>query len=704
MRSSRPFLPPLSARPAKPAVLWLAALGAVLAAPSPQGALAARAPGAHDAPVGPDLAALRALGARLAARQEAQRTPLYERLRRATEGPQGRLNAEPGLRLVGVDARGRPVFFETHNLNAAKTVQVDRLWPGGASGLELTGANLPGELGLWDGGGVLTTHQEFGGRVAQMDAPSGTNFHATHVAGTMVAAGVNANAKGMSPAAWLQAWEWTNDETEMALAAAAGLLVSNHSYGYLAGWYRDGSGVYYWFGDIEISSDEDPGFGHYGEDVRWWDEIAAAAPNYLIVMSAGNDRDDTGPPVGSIHYYWEPTTSQWTASTATRDPDGGDTGYDTLPYRSAAKNPLVVGAVADLLSGWTAAETVSMAVFSSWGPTDDGRIKPDLVANGISLLSTVNTGDANYGSYSGTSMAAPSAAGALHLVAQQWKAAHDGAAPRAATLKAIAVHTADEAGPAAGPDYMFGWGLLNARAAAQLAAADTLERCVVRELTLASGAADTFHVLSDGSTALIATLAWTDLPGAAVPWSLDPPDLALVHDLDLRLECVASGQVTWPWTLDPSRPSAAAARGDNDRDNVEKLELASPDSGLYRLVVSHEGSLVAPQPYSLAVSGLVASPATAPVVSGLTFAQRRDGSGLVDVVYDLADPDSPTVSITLEVSRDDGRTWDVPVVSVSGDVGSGVPPGLGKTIVWDLGVDLPDAFGTAFRVRVRAED
>ena len=650
---------------------------------------------------GPDsAAALRTLAAGLAARQEARRTPLYRELLAATDGPQGRLNAEPSLRLMGVDERGRPRFYQTHNLNAARTLQVDRLWPGGASGLALTGANPPGQLGLWDGGGVLVGHQEFGGRVVQMDSPSGTNFHATHVAGTLVAAGVNPLARGMSPGASLQAWEWTNDEAEMAGAAAAGLLVSNHSYGFVAGWYRDTSGAYYWYGDVTVDPDEDPGFGFYGDDAQAWDQIAVAAPHYLMVMSAGNDRDDTGPPAGGTYTFWNPATDRWAQSTVPRAADGGATGFDTLPYRAVCKNALTIGAVADIPAGYAIPADVVMTAFSGWGPSDDGRIKPDLVANGVSLTSAVNTTTSSYGSYSGTSMASPNAAGALHLLARLWQEKHAGGTARAATLKAIAIHTADEAGPAAGPDYMFGWGLLNARAAAELIVAAAADSLRVLQRTLADGARDTLLLQTAGAAPLVATLCWTD-PAAAPPaWSLDPPDLLLKHDLDLRLEPVAGGAPILPYVLDPAHPAAPATQGDNVRDNVEQLRLAAPPVGIWRVIVSHKGHLAAPQAWSLVLSGF--APVPEPGVDNVNFAQRRDGSGLVDITYDLAASAGASVTVTLAASADGGATWDLDVSDAQGDVGAGVAPGIGRGIVWNFAAANPGRFGTDFRVRVSA--
>ena len=103
---------------------------------------------------------------------------------------------------------------------------------------------------------MRTTHQEFGGRVTTHDG-AGLSSHATHVAGTMVASGVDASAIGMSNAATLRSYDWNSDTSEMA---AAQLLpqpvsVSNHSYGQISGWIFNffNDGLWVWFGDVAIS-------------------------------------------------------------------------------------------------------------------------------------------------------------------------------------------------------------------------------------------------------------------------------------------------------------------------------------------------------------------------------------------------------------------------------------------------------------------
>ncbi len=80
-----------------------------------------------------------------------------------------------------------------------------------------------------------------------------------------------------------------------------------------------------------------------------------------------------------------------------------------------------------------------------------------------------------------------------------------------------------------------------------------------------------------------------------------------------------------------------------------------------------------------------------PVVSRVQ-AKQREGSRIVDITYDVADPDSPTLTVYLKVSADGGVTWKGPVELVSGYVGRGIVPGSGKRLVWDAGKEMPNQF------------
>lgn len=512
----------------------------------------------------------------------------------------------PDGSLIEIQAlvHGRPVYYLTQNLDAAKTVSANLIWSGGSAGLELSGAGI--KIGEWDGGGVLTTHQELTGRVTQKDSPGSTHYHSTHVAGTMIAAGISNRAKGMAYQATLDAYDWTDDESEAAAAGATGLLFSNHSYSYITGWRYNffNDSRYAWFGDPAISETEDYWFGFYSGSTLDWDQIAWDAPYYLIVASAGNDRNDSGPSAGAQHWVYE--GNDWVLSTVTRDADGGADGYDCIPAgRAISKNSLTVGAVSDITNGYTSPSDVHISSFSSWGPADDGRIKPDITGNGVSLYSCSNSSNLAYLTVSGTSMSSPNVTGSLALLQQHFQNTHQGESMRAATLKALVIHTADEAGAADGPDYAYGWGLLNAKSAADVITEDTAEPDIMLELTLSQNVLFIKKVYSAGTAPIRLTIVWTDPPAASPSDQLNPRTPMLVNDLDLRIVRDSDSQEFFPWHLDVENPAVAATQADNTIDNVEQVLVENPQPGNYTITVNHKGSLQhSEQDFSIIISGL----------------------------------------------------------------------------------------------------
>lgn len=518
-----------------------------------------------------------------------------------------------------------PLFHETNNLGAAQSSRTDRLWPGGSLGLNLNGQRLTlccvngpngsqpffyvTKLGIWDGGAVRGTHQELTGRVTQMDANTTNNNHATHVAGTMIASGEQPSARGMAWAASLNAYDWSNDQSEMATAAAQGLLVSNHSYGLITGWQwgdYDNLGTDRWFWWGGENDTECADFGLYSQQARDWDLIANNAPNYLIVKAAGNDRGQ-GPTAGTTHRVWSNSQGNWVNSNTTRQKDGGTLGYDCISHAGVAKNVLTVGAVQGLTSPYTSPSQVVASTFHGWGPTDDGRIKPDIVAKGVNLYSSIAGSNTDYATYSGTSMASPAVTGTLALIQQRWMELRNQnvsapvAALSSAQLKALVCHTALEAGQP-GPDPVYGWGLLNAEGAVQLMAGigDTT---MLESLSLSNSGNYSRTFYSDGQRPLVLTMAWNDPAAPVSTYTLNNATPVLVNDLDVRLVRNSDGAVFEPYRLVAGQPATAAQTGDNTRDNIEQVRLSTPSAGLYTVQVSHKGALSGNQPQAFALVG-----------------------------------------------------------------------------------------------------
>jgi len=558
--------------------------------------------------------ALRDLANRYAQQLQRQRPQLFYDLLNSQDPAAKALNDDPGIALIRIRSGRTPDYYTIHNLNAAVTISTDHVWPGSGFPLAQTGIGTdPGELGIWDAGLVYRFHQEFGGRITQRDTAS-THYHSTHVAGTMVSAGVVGYARGMSYEAPLDSYDWDEDTIEMALAAAAGMQISNHSYGWTRGWSRNIYGQWYWYGDLDVDSNEDYLFGFYDESSQEYDQVAHDAPYYLIVKTAGNDRSDYGPGIGGDHFHWDDATETWKSGTDYHQEDPF-TQYDTIDQKGVAKNVLTVGAVEDIAGGYAAPGDVIVTDFSSFGPTDDGRIKPDLVANGLDVISTMNTGSTDYDTISGTSMAAPCVSGSLNLIARLFETRH-GKLPLSSTLKALAIAGADEAGFYDGPDYVYGWGLMNTERTAFIAHAHEFADEGVGEAVLASGDVHYYYFSVPSAQDVRMTIAWTDPAGTPPAPSLNPTTAMLIHDLDVRVEHLETSTTYYPWRLNVALPANPATQGDNDLDNVEQVDIASAPAGNYVVRVFHEGPLTtASQAYSLIWQGL--EPLQPEVIGGI---------------------------------------------------------------------------------------
>ncbi|MCC6159537.1 MAG: S8 family serine peptidase [Deltaproteobacteria bacterium] len=263
--------------------------------------------------------------------------------------------------------------------------------------------------------------------------------------------------------------------------------------------------------------------------------------------------------------------------------------YSTTPPPAPAKNTIAVGAVNK--------DSLVMTSFSSYGPTDDGRLRPDVSAPGCATdggsftegITACGPGD-NYISMCGTSQASPVVAGAAALVHEYWALKNGGAQPWTSTVKGLIIHgSLDEDTP--GPNYRYGYGVLQIPPSL-----DLIDEANVRQDAIDQGDELTLDFEATGGE-VKATLVWTDPPGPTMTAK------ALVNDLDLSIE---AGDADWlPWVLDPASPADDATRGENHRDPVEQVLVdEAADGELVTVVVRASEVPMGPQSFTLIVSGV----------------------------------------------------------------------------------------------------
>ncbi len=212
---------------------------------------------------------------------------------------------DDGSRVVEIIAMrdGHPIFYTTQNDDAAISAAADQVR--NIAPYNATGAGV--SVGIWDGGSVMINHQEFGNRIASVDGAS-SHYHATHVGGTIGASGIVARAEGMAPNVEIRSYDWNAAEAEMISAAssfpgeAGKVLLSNHSYGILAGWFFAGftnpwthRTGYHWWGNLAIDVTDD-----YYDNLFPGQAMRASTLKGLIIHAA----DDLGRPGPDYQYGW----------------------------------------------------------------------------------------------------------------------------------------------------------------------------------------------------------------------------------------------------------------------------------------------------------------------------------------------------------------------------------------------------------------
>jgi hypothetical protein len=417
-------------------------------------------------------------------------------------------------------------------------------------------------VGIWDGGAVLTNHKEFDNRVQTLDESEVVDSHATRVAGILVAAGLDKKSKGVAYKAKAVSNDWRRDKIEVAEMASEGLLLSNHSYGIMSDRVPD------WY------------FGSYIQVSRDWDKIMYNAPYYLMVTAAGNSqrsKDNEAPIFGAA-----------------------SNGFDLMLGFATSKNGVTVAAADIETNDQGQLLRASVASYSSFGPVDDGRIKPDIAAYGTNIYTTGIANDNKYETANGTSVATPGVTGSMLLI-QEYHEQMEGSFMRAATLKGLVLHTADDV-DAPGPDYKMGWGIINTKSAVETIANKGFST-MISEDTLLEGETKTYTVTANGTEPMSASISWTDpATGAVNSGSLNEMTAALVNDLDIRI--TKDDKTYLPWKLSATQADAPAANGDNKVDPFEKVDIENA-MGEYTITVTHKNTLnQGPQNFSIIVTGI----------------------------------------------------------------------------------------------------
>ncbi|WP_232730366.1 S8 family serine peptidase [Lacinutrix sp. Bg11-31] len=283
----------------------------------------------------------------------------------------------------------------------------------------------------------------------------------------------------------------------------------------------------------------------------------------------------------------------------------------------------------------------TLASSSSRGPASDGRIKPDITAHGQNQESTAENN--TYQTFGGTSGAAPGISGVSAQLYEAYGNLNGGAFPESALIKATLLNTANDYGNV-GPDFSFGWGMVNGLKAAML-----IEEGRYLNSTISQGANNNHSIIVPANTSQVRFMVyWSDAPAAP---SASP---ALVNDLDLVV--TDPGSTTHqPWILDAT-PNAAnlntpATTGADHLNNMEQVLINNPTSGSYNINISGFNVPMGPQKYYV-VYEIIAN--------GITLIYPTGGQKFVAGTQEVIhwDAVNATNSHVLEYSTDNGGSWN----------------------------------------------
>ena len=455
-----------------------------------------------------------------------------------------------------------------------------------SAGRNYTGLNI-GVLCRDDG--IVGPHIDFQGRMDNSGASGTGQTHGDGVSGIMAGAGnLNPSNRGMAAGSLLYVVNYQAnflDSETVSLINSGDVVITNSSY---SNGCNDG----------------------YTTITQTVDTQAKTLPNLQHTFSAGNSN-------GSNCGYGA----------------GGQWGNITGGHKQG-KNVIATANV--FFDG-------SLVNSSSRGPAHDGRIKPDIAANGQNQISTSENN--SYQSFGGTSGAAPGIAGVAAQLYQAYSEANGNVLPPAALIKATLLNTANDAGNV-GPDYKFGWGIVNGLRAAKL-----IEDNRFLSAQVSQGASNNHTINVPAGTKQVRFMVyWSDTPASP---GANP---ALVNDLDLLVTNPAS-TVFEPYILDPT-PNAVtlnlpATNGPDHLNNMEQVLINNPAAGNYNINIAGFNVPVGPQEYFVVYE----------VISdNITVTYPNAGESFVPGETESIHWDAVAVNTTsnfvLEYSTNNGGSWN----------------------------------------------
>lgn len=421
---------------------------------------------------------------------------------------------------------------------------------------QLGGRGLKGEgirIGIWDGNVVW--HPDFGNRIHVQEnesADAGAARHGTHVAGSVLGAGVlDPLGRGMAPRA--EAYTWNFNINSNGLSMQEEMDISQYKYG------------------ITLTQNS---YGRY---------IAQICSLYkeLINQQSDYELDILTNEIPTLTHVFSAGNDQGACFTATEDA-WGVINYGLSSRR--AKNIINVGAVD---------EQGRMTSFSSWGPQDDGRVFPTICAKGQAVYSVQALG--GYTRENGTSMACPTVTGHLALLQERYKQIHNGEEIRNDLLRAIVANTADDAGRQH-VDFQFGYGIMNAEHAV---VAIEKKWWYTDKISNGETAKPVKINVPVGTKSLRVMMAWNDPPAQKL---YKYGESIMLNDLDLEVK--VGNKIFLPWVLNTEKGKVeeVATRKPDRLNNMEQVTLdLSELNGVTEVEILVKGQRVVNglQPYAV---------------------------------------------------------------------------------------------------------